>query len=276
MYKNLTEQERKEILDFIVTKGDYALSQLDLLQIDTHEDQVDVTTNIDLSIEKDFIQYISSKYSGYAILGEEFGDNHNESDYKWIIDPIDGTKYYIYGIPLWTVTVALLYKNEPVFGVIYNPSTKQLYWGEKGKGAYINGKVLSTNKTENLDKTQLVIDYTQTYIKDTKKRSEMNMLIGTLVSKFYKTRWLGTGTLSLVWLAQGCYGVYLDLYRTEGKSVLDSAAGIIIVKEAGAFVYSQAIDDVGSILIIAANKAILEKTKKFLIESKILFVKPNG
>jgi len=98
----------------------------------------ELVSNVDLASEKKIIEIIKDKYPDHDILCEESGVHDNSSDYRWVIDPLDGTHNYIYGINMFGVSIALDYKGEIILGVINMPSTNELYWAEKGKGAYLN------------------------------------------------------------------------------------------------------------------------------------------
>ncbi len=109
-------------------------------KIVTHKGKGDFALNADIASEKYILQRIKKAYPAHDILTEETGHHHKQSDYLWIIDPLEGTLNYAHHIPFWGVNVGLFYKNKPYLGVVYLPELNELFHAAKGKGAYLNGK----------------------------------------------------------------------------------------------------------------------------------------
>ncbi len=105
----------------------------------------DIVTKIDLAIEKIIRQAIRRDYPSDNIYGEEFDRTKGTNDYTWVIDPIDGTKYFAAGIKLFSISIGLWKGTQPVLGVVYMPGMDDIYWAEKGRGAYCNGKKIKVN-----------------------------------------------------------------------------------------------------------------------------------
>ncbi len=111
----------------------------------------DVVTKADLLAEKIIISAILRKYPTHSILSEEEGEINAGSDYRWIIDPIDGTMNFASSVPLFGVMVCLVYKNTVTLSAIYLPITDELFFAEAGKGSYLNGKRIHCSRTKSLD-----------------------------------------------------------------------------------------------------------------------------
>ncbi|MDA3856104.1 MAG: inositol monophosphatase [Candidatus Woesearchaeota archaeon] len=113
----------------------------------------DIVTIYDLLIEKEIVKIIQKKFPNHNILAEEGSSVTNNSDYTWIIDPIDGTRNYSREIPIFMVTIAFAKKNDVIMCYCNNPVTKELYFAQEGKGAYFNSKRLKVSdlKLENSD-----------------------------------------------------------------------------------------------------------------------------
>lgn len=104
-----------------------------------------VVTMVDKKINRYLIEKVKEKYPNHSVSGEEESFRNDSSDYVWVCDPIDGTSMYVNHIPVFTFSLALVYKGEPIIGVVYNPNEDKLYTSVKGEGAYCNGIKLNVN-----------------------------------------------------------------------------------------------------------------------------------
>ena len=118
------------------------------------EDAYNVVTKADLLSERIIISAILNKYPKHSILSEEEGEINAGADYRWIIDPIDGTMNFAASIPLFGVMICLAYKNRVVLSAIYLPVTDELFFAEAGRGAYLNGKRIHCSDTRELDSSR--------------------------------------------------------------------------------------------------------------------------
>lgn len=125
------------------------------LEIQAKADESPVT-QADIQSEQAMRDYITSSFPGHQILGEEHGlSGDPDSPWKWVLDPIDGTKSFIHHIPLYTVLVALMYGDEPVLGVIYNPQTEELVKAGLGMGCWYNGEPSRVSDISRLEDSRL-------------------------------------------------------------------------------------------------------------------------
>ncbi|HAP35242.1 MAG TPA: inositol monophosphatase, partial [Bacteroidetes bacterium] len=109
-----------------------------------------LVTEIDKQSEALIIKKIQQHFPDHAILGEEGGAHEQKSEYRWIIDPLDGTTNFTHGMPVFCVTIGIEYHGEIVAGVIYDPNRDELFTTEKGQGAFLNGKRIFVSKSESL------------------------------------------------------------------------------------------------------------------------------
>lgn len=186
--------------------------------------QNDFVTNADYESEKFIISKIKEKYPEHSIVSEEKGEEINNSDYTWYIDPLDGTTSFIHGLPMFGVSIALAKKGDIILGVIYLPFFDELYVAEKGKGAYINGK--RTRVSENSDVKNSLINISSTRVVDDEAHIKK---VTRILRKFPGSRIIGGASFNLCQVAKGC----LDAYVISEPSPWDIAAGFLIIREAG-------------------------------------------
>ncbi|MHA1906915.1 MAG: inositol monophosphatase family protein [Candidatus Thorarchaeota archaeon] len=162
----MTSRERKEFLEFsrevALNAGDITLKHFgNQTNVEWKSDHTPVTV-ADRESESYIRDQIQSRYPSHAILGEEFKDKESDSDYKWIIDPIDGTQSFIRGVPFYAVLLALEYKGIPILGVIHIPPLKETVSAVTGLGCFYNGSKCQVTETPTLDKSWVqVTDYAE-------------------------------------------------------------------------------------------------------------------
>jgi len=181
-------------------------------------------TNVDLAAEKKIFSIIRKKYPKHSILSEEEGLIDNKSDYKWIIDPLDGTHNYMHALPLFGTCIALEYKGEIKFGVIYMPMLNQLFVAEKGKGAFLNGKRIKVSDIAEL-KDSLLLFEGSLHLKWKEKRNFLNKVSG----KVFRVRISGAACFDLSSLANG----NCDFHLAFATNPWDVAAGFLLIRESG-------------------------------------------
>jgi myo-inositol-1(or 4)-monophosphatase len=236
--------------------GRILLENLHKIEITHMKDKGDFCTNLDIKVEKLIIDAIKGRYPGHDIISEELGELGKKSDYTWVIDPIDGTKNFVKDIPLFTISIALQYKDELVLGVVFNPSTHHMYHAYKGHGAWLNNNRIYVSKTSKLDISYIYLDITKIHNLPKKEVKEALKRLDRMITESYRVRALGVGSLGMCFLAQGAYDVYFDL--TGKTKYVDIAAGSVIVKEAGGYVSD------------LHDKTISKKTKHLLASNALL------
>jgi myo-inositol-1(or 4)-monophosphatase len=185
-----------------------------------------LVTEADHASEKAIFGIIKSAFPDHHILSEEAGELIQDSRYKWIIDPIDGTINFAHGIPLNCVSIGIEHNGEIVMAAVYNPHLHELFFAEKGQGATLNEKKIRVSIEDRAIKSCLVTGFPYTYL---------NMANGPLeiferfVRKGVPVRRLGSAAIDLCWVACGRF----DGFYEHKLEAWDSAAGYLIVEEAG-------------------------------------------
>lgn len=183
-------------------------------------------TEADHASEKAIFGIIKDQFPEHFILSEEAGEIVTNSEYKWIIDPIDGTINFANGIPICCVSVAVECQGKIIMGAVYNPLMNEFFFAEKGKGATLNDKPVHVgNKTKVID-SNLVTGFPYTYLD---MPNGPLQVFERLIRKGVPVRRLGSAALDLCWVAAGRF----DGFYEHKLQAWDSAAGFLVVEEAG-------------------------------------------
>lgn len=188
--------------------------------------ELNLVTEIDKKSEEMIIRKIKQRYPHHDFLAEESGSHEKQSDYKWVIDPLDGTTNFTHGFPIFCVSIALEVKGEAVLGVVYDPNADELYSAEKGKGATLNGKPIHVSRVSTLIESMLVTGFPYT-VRDNPE--EIIRHFGSFLVEAQAIRRLGSAALDLCYVAAG----RLDGFWEASLNPWDMAAGVLIAEEAG-------------------------------------------
>ncbi|MBA4313138.1 MAG: inositol monophosphatase [Chlorobiaceae bacterium] len=186
-----------------------------------------LVTEIDKKSEELIIKIISSHFPSHDILAEESGhDRGKPSEYRWIIDPLDGTTNFTHGLPIFCVSIGVEFKGEMIAGVIYDPNTNELFTSEKGSGAFLNGKRIHVSQVDNIGESILVTGFPYNIIENPDHAVDhfVNFLM-----KAQAVRRLGSAALDLAYLASGRF----DGFWEVALQPWDMAAGVLLLQEAG-------------------------------------------
>lgn len=206
--------------------GDYLQSRF----LDQHVPDAELDNDVKLPEDKEserrIIEVLHRHFPAHTIFSEEVGMVSRDEEYLWIVDPLDGTNNYFIGFPYFSVSIALQHAGELVLGVVYNPVANQLFWAQKGKGAYLNGKRLKVNQRSDQRKA------VGTYIRgrDTVTREEELRFTQPFVMQTKRLMRNIAPALDWCLLANG----WLDYIVMHNSGIMDVAAGIVIAQEAGA------------------------------------------
>lgn len=190
----------------------------------------DFVTGVDIEVNEKIVAELQKVYPQHGILSEELGRNGvADSPYQWVIDPIDGTTNFIFAIPHYAVSIALLHHDKLIAGIVYDPIKNELFSAAQGRGAYLNDRRIRVSYHESLDGALLGtgIPYKSTGSIDT----YINLLRG-LIQGTSGIRRLGAASLDLAYIACG----RLDGFWEMGLRLWDIAAGVLLVREAGGIV----------------------------------------
>ncbi len=215
----------------------------------------DVVSQIDLASEKIILKIISKSFPSHSIRAEESGSQNKRSEYKWYIDPLDGTSNFLSGVAYFSVSIALAFREKIILGVVYNPILDELYTAEVNKGTFLNGKKIRVSKEKDFSKAFVAAAYSS---------SEQNIHLGlktveklSLASRRVMINF--SPALDLCNIARG----RLDALADSGTTPEDHAAGSLIVEEAGGKInnYKYKNWDVEKVGIVASNGLLQAKLK---------------
>lgn len=256
------QQALKFAEELCQVKGDYLLSVWEDIGTLEFHDSIDFSTKYDKQVEQDVYEAVKKRFPDHGFLGEEDESLRNESaDFVWYVDPIDGTKYFGRQVPLFTTIMGLTYRGEPVLGVVYNPSSKQLYSAAKGLGAFLNGK-----KLEITDERKKLKDSIMALELGSEEREWEEKKVLAFLSQAGRIRVFGNATLSISWALQGALGGYVDIFGMfdHGKKQ-DLVAPLVIAQEAGMTVKELQI--AGKTKLYAVYPSLVEEVEAILANS---------
>jgi myo-inositol-1(or 4)-monophosphatase len=204
-----------------------ASENLDVLTV-RHKSLNDLVSEVDRAAEDAIIDTLKASFPDHAILAEESGAT-GQSEYVWIIDPLDGTTNFLHGFPIYAVSIALMHKNQIQHGVIYDPTRNDLYIASRGRGAFLNDRRLRVSRRDKLIDGLIgtgfpfrMFDYIDPYVG----------MLKDLMVKSAGVRRAGAAALDLAAVAAG----RLDGFWEIGLSPWDMAAGVLMITEAGGMV----------------------------------------
>ena len=194
-------------------------------QID-YKGTVNIVTEIDKLSEKTIIDTILKKFPDHEILAEESKEKYNSSSYKWIIDPLDGTTNYAHGYPVVCISIALEIEGAIMMGLVYDPFRDELFYAEKGKGAYLNNKRIHVSKTKELIRSLLATGFAYN-VRVTKNNNLVHFCKFSLMAQGVRRD--GSAALDFCYTAMGRFDGFWEM----NLSPWDMAAGALMVEEAG-------------------------------------------
>jgi myo-inositol-1(or 4)-monophosphatase len=219
----------------------------------------DFVSSADLKAEKTLFEELSKARPGYGFVMEERGAvEGTDKTNRWLVDPLDGTSNFLHGIPHWAISIALEREGVLIAGVIYNPVRDELFWAEKGVGAYLNDKRLRVAARNDMRDALIA---TGTPFHGKPGHEQFLKEVELVISKSAGIRRWGAAALDLAYVAAGRF----DGYWERGLNVWDIAAGAVLVREAGGVVTEP---DGGDFMktgaILASNNALAPKLQQTL------------
>jgi myo-inositol-1(or 4)-monophosphatase len=200
-----------------------------------HKGPADLVTDADFAAQETVRKLVLGAFPDHGFLGEEKqpATTSPKADYRWIVDPLDGTTNFVHGVPHYACSVGLErcgHRGQPIVGAIYDPSTNECFTAAQGHGAFLNGKRLSTSRVEKLDGALACSSFPA----QVKNDSPDLLVFNKSIFQCQGVRRTGSAALNLSYLAAGRFDV---LWGFSTKP-WDIAAGVIIVREAGGVVSS--------------------------------------
>jgi myo-inositol-1(or 4)-monophosphatase len=222
----------------------------------------DFVTVVDRESEKIIINTIRESFPDHLFLAEESLKECGKGTYRWIIDPLDGTTNYIHGYPVFSISIALEYDGEIIIGIIFDPLRNELFWTEKGSGAYLNCLPIETSQV-NISESLITTGFP---FRSKEMIDRYLQLFKNIFLKVSDLRRAGSAALDLAYLACGRCDGFFEL----GLSPWDIAAGSLLIKEAGGIVtdFGGGNDYIWTGNIVLGNTIV---HKEILTEAKNLF-----
>lgn len=223
------------------------------LEMETKSSEHDVVTEVDRECEALLIEKISQAYPSHSILAEESGlHQHPDSEWEWVIDPLDGTNNYSQGLPIFCVSIGVRRRGVTQVGVVYVPRLDELFTAVRGSGSQMNGKLIHVARKTDFAQSVLATGFP--YDKGTVSSADNNLdNVCRLLPQLRGLRRMGSAAYDLCCVACGM----LDGYWELNLKPWDACAGQLIVEEAGGVVRS--FRDDRNISIVAGNENIVRQ-----------------
>lgn len=209
----------------IITRASEDLGSLKI-QTKTYNDFV---TEVDRAAEQSIIEMLKDLYPHHGFLGEESGESNIESDFVWIIDPLDGTTNFLHGLPQYCISIALQERGVLTHAVVYDPNRNDLFTATKGRGAFLNDKRIRVSQRTKLQETIIGTGFP---FRDFTHLDTYLDMLKDMIKKTTGIRRPGSAALDLAYVAAGWYDGFWEI----GLSTWDIAAGGLLVQEAGGIV----------------------------------------
>src|SRR5688500_17314665 len=200
------------------------------LQVSNKGD-IDLVTEADLASEKLIIERIKSHYPRHAILAEEsgategIGSRTGQAEWRWIVDPLDGTTNYAHGYPCFCVSIALERSGSIEIGVVYDPTRDEVFAAERGQGATLNDRSIRVSSVDDLNTAMLCTGFPY----NVRERPNFAREFAKFTMEAQAVRRDGSAALDLAYLACGRF----DGFWEDGLNAWDIAAGLLLIKESG-------------------------------------------
>jgi myo-inositol-1(or 4)-monophosphatase len=231
----------------------------------------DFVTQADIRAEQTLKEELNKARPGYAFLMEESGASGSENwSWRWIVDPLDGTTNFLHGIPHWAISIGLERRlpdgtSELAAGLIYAPAADEMFWAEKGGGAFVNERRMRVSARRDMTEAVFATGVPFRAVPAVRRNAFTRTMI-SLMPQVAGIRRFGAAALDLAWVAAGRYDGYWEL----GIHSWDIAAGLLMVREAGGYVSSTGDEDPrDSGNVIAGNPHLHAKLREAVIQGMI-------
>ncbi|MDI3309009.1 MAG: inositol monophosphatase family protein [Acetobacteraceae bacterium] len=226
----------------------------------------DFVSQADMRAEETLRRELSRARPNFAFLMEESGSHGAEDwEWRWVVDPLDGTTNFLHGIPHWAVSVGIEKRTGPdsseiVAGVIYNPAADEMFWAEKGMGAFLNDRRLRVSGRKDMREAVFA---TGIPFAGVPRKAEFSQILARIMPQVAGVRRFGAAALDLAWTAAGRYDGYWEL----GLKKWDMAAGLVILREAGGFATDpEGGDPYAEGNVVAGNPALQGRLREVVAE----------
>ena len=256
MSNGVAGSQQNELLDELLAlglrvakgAGELLNSRPKVFDINVKSSAVDFATQMDHASEQYIVRELLAARPGDGIIGEEGAARESESGITWVIDPLDGTVNYFYGLPGWNVSIAAKDADGVLVGVVHAPSIGSTWSAQRGRGASVNGVAIQCNDPVELNRALIGTGFSYSI----EARIGQSDVIERLIPKVRDIRRMGAAAVDLCHVAMGA----LDGYFESGLKEWDLAAGGLIAREAGALVTGYLGQEAGEAMVIAAGAAL--------------------
>ncbi len=232
----------------------------------SNKGDIDLVTEADLAAEKFIIERIRSYYPRHAILAEESGASDGataisgEGEWRWVIDPLDGTTNYAHGYPCFCVSIGIERAGKMELGVVYDPTRNEMFVAERGQGASLNERRMRVSDVDDLNRAMLCTGFPY----NVRERSNFARDFTNFTMQAQAVRRDGSAALDLAYVACGRF----DGFWEDGLNPWDVAAGVLLIEEAGGRVtdYQGARLDIYTPKVLASNGLVHEAMMRVLRE----------
>ncbi len=206
--------------------------------IEKKSSSFDLLTIADIESEKAIVSVIKDNFSSHNILAEEAKYEKTDSEFTWIIDPLDGTNNFASRLPIFCVSIALAKKGEILLGVVYDPTRDEMFFAQKDKGAFLNGKPIQVTKLDTLKQALLITGFY--YDRGKEMRRTLDDIQKFFTNQILGLRRLGAAALDLCYIASGRASGFWEFILSPwdfaaGKLLIEEAGGKVTDKEGGDF-----------------------------------------
>ncbi|MCI0422827.1 MAG: inositol monophosphatase [Acidobacteria bacterium] len=191
-----------------------------------YKGEINIVTNVDKRSEILIVELLNSRFPTHSILAEEGTDMAKSSEYKWVIDPLDGTTNYAHDYPIFCVSVGLERNGEMIAGAVYQPIFEELFVAEKGGGAYLNGRKIQVSRVDNLKQALVSTGFPYDVLENAGQAMKD---FSCFVDSAQAVRRDGSAALDLCYVAMGRF----DGFWEPRLKPWDTAAGVLVVTEGG-------------------------------------------
>ena len=221
-------------LGIALRAGELLLKRPLTFEVTSKSVAIDIATQMDRDSEKFIVDSLLSARPDDGIIGEEGSTRASSSGITWVIDPIDGTVNYLYGLPGWSVCIAAKDSEGVLVGVVHSPTVGSTWTATRGGGAYFNGKPIHCNDPISLDRALIGTGF----VYDVSKRAHQGKVIAALLPQVRDIRRMGSAAVDICYVAMGSFDGYFEI----GLKEWDIAAASLVASEAGALIATNAQD----------------------------------
>ncbi len=251
------------LIDVVKEAGEKAKKIFGHATLKRSKDNDDLVTDADLLVDEFIFNYIKKEFPDHGFDSEERDIINPDTDYVWILDPIDGTKYFQQNIPLYSISLALEFRKKIVQGIVFVPETNEIFYASSlnNDGAKKNDLPITCSQHKPLEDLTLIIELPNRNDPDNNIDIAI-AIMQTLIKKVKRVRILGVGSMSLCYCAMGGFDAYINLAVT--RKHYDYAAGQVILEQAGGrFLMNEQ-------MMIGGRKEILSDILEYLRQKYLL------